>query len=81
MTEAALPRAAIWRRRSSWIHRRDRRGVWFVVPFTAMFLLFLLAPLGYAEASAIAKAKPRSVRGDVGHSWRHTRAVAFSFEA
>ena len=33
---------------SAWIHRRDRRGVWFVVPFMAAFLLFSIAPLGYA---------------------------------
>jgi multiple sugar transport system permease protein len=34
--------------RSSWIHRRDRRGVWFVAPFLLGFLLFMLVPLGYA---------------------------------
>jgi multiple sugar transport system permease protein len=34
--------------RSSWIHRRDRRGVWFVAPFLLGFLLFMVVPLGYA---------------------------------
>src|SRR5215475_11616380 len=34
--------------RSSWIHRRDRRGVWFVAPFLLGFVLFMLVPLGYA---------------------------------
>jgi len=34
--------------RASWIHRRDRRGVWFVAPFLLGFLLFMLVPLGYA---------------------------------
>jgi multiple sugar transport system permease protein len=34
--------------RASWVHRRDRRGVWFVVPFLLGFLLFMLVPLGYA---------------------------------
>ena len=33
---------------SAWIHRRDRRGLWFVVPFLVAFLLFMIAPLGYA---------------------------------
>jgi multiple sugar transport system permease protein len=35
-------------RSSAWIHRRDRRGLWFVVPFLVAFLLFMIAPLGYA---------------------------------
>jgi multiple sugar transport system permease protein len=34
--------------RSSWIHRRDRRGAWFVAPFLLGFLLFMVVPLGYA---------------------------------
>jgi multiple sugar transport system permease protein len=34
--------------RASWIHRRDRRGAWFVAPFLAGFLLFMVVPLGYA---------------------------------
>src|SRR5580692_52341 len=34
--------------RASWIHRRDRRGVWFVAPFLLGFVLFMLVPLGYA---------------------------------
>ena len=33
---------------SSWIHRRDRRGFWFVAPFLLGFLLFMVVPLGYA---------------------------------
>ena len=33
---------------SAWIHRRDRRGFWFVAPFLAAFLVFMIAPLGYA---------------------------------
>jgi multiple sugar transport system permease protein len=36
------------RRRSAWIRRRDRRGIWFVVPFLVGFLLFMIVPLGYA---------------------------------
>ena len=35
-------------RRSSWTHRRDRRGLWFIVPFLAAFVLFMIVPLGYA---------------------------------
>ena len=35
-------------RRSVWINRRDRRGIWFVVPFLAGFVLFMIVPLGYA---------------------------------
>ncbi len=41
--------AAPWPRgRSAWIHRRDRRGIWFVVPFFVGFLLFMVVPLAYA---------------------------------
>jgi len=36
------------RGRSAWIHRRDRRGVWFVIPFFVGFLLFMVVPLVYA---------------------------------
>jgi multiple sugar transport system permease protein len=36
------------RRRSAWARRRDRRGIWFVVPFFVGFLLFMVVPLGYA---------------------------------
>ncbi len=34
--------------RSAWVRRRDRRGVWFVLPFLLAFLVFMVAPLGYA---------------------------------
>ena len=34
--------------RSAWARRRDRKGFWFVAPFLAVFLIFMLAPLGYA---------------------------------
>lgn len=33
---------------SAWIHRRDRKGFWFVAPFLAAFLILMIAPLGYA---------------------------------
>ncbi len=36
------------RRRSAWIQRRDRRGIWFVVPFGVGFVLFMVVPLAYA---------------------------------
>jgi multiple sugar transport system permease protein len=39
--------------RASWIHRRDRRGVWFVAPFLLGFLLFMLVPLGYAVYTSL----------------------------
>jgi multiple sugar transport system permease protein len=29
-------------------HRRDRHGIWFIVPFLVAFLMFMVAPLGYA---------------------------------
>ena len=38
---------------ASWIQRRDRRGVWFVVPFLLGFLLFMLVPLGYAVYTSL----------------------------
>ena len=39
--------------RSSWVHRRDRRGVWFVAPFLLGFLLFMVVPLGYAVYTSL----------------------------
>ena len=36
------------RRRSAWIQRPDRRGIWFVVPFGVGFVLFMVVPLAYA---------------------------------
>jgi len=39
--------------RASWIHRRDRRGAWFVAPFLLGFLLFMLVPLGYAVYTSL----------------------------
>jgi multiple sugar transport system permease protein len=45
------PRRATARKylgQSAWIHRRDRRGIWFVVPFFVGFLLFMVVPIGYA---------------------------------
>jgi len=30
------------------MHGKDRRGIWFVIPFLVAFLLFMVAPLGYA---------------------------------
>jgi multiple sugar transport system permease protein len=38
---------------SAWIHRRDRRGFWFVAPFLGAFLIFMLAPLGYAVYTSL----------------------------
>jgi multiple sugar transport system permease protein len=32
----------------TWQNRRERRGVWFVMPFMVLFALFLLAPVAYA---------------------------------
>jgi len=29
-------------------HRHDRHGIWFIVPFLVAFLMFMVAPLGYA---------------------------------
>lgn len=48
MTELALRWPGTRARRTGWAQRRDRRGAWFVAPFTVMFLLFLVSPLGYA---------------------------------
>jgi multiple sugar transport system permease protein len=45
--------AARGRLGASWIQRRDRRGVWFVVPFLLGFLLFMLVPLGYAVYTSL----------------------------
>ena len=50
LTRAARPGPAARGRLGarSWTQRRDRRGVWFVVPVLLGFLLFMLVPLGYA---------------------------------
>jgi multiple sugar transport system permease protein len=34
--------------RAGWSQRRDRRGIWFVLPFITAFLLFMVVPLLYA---------------------------------
>jgi multiple sugar transport system permease protein len=41
------------RRRSAWIQRRDRRGIWFVVPFGVGFVLFMVVPLVYAICTSL----------------------------
>jgi multiple sugar transport system permease protein len=55
LTRAARPGPAARGRlgAASWIQRRDRRGVWFVVPFLLGFLLFMLVPLGYAVYTSL----------------------------
>jgi multiple sugar transport system permease protein len=55
LTRAARPRPAARARlgAASWIQRRDRRGIWFVVPFLLGFLLFMLVPLGYAVYTSL----------------------------
>jgi len=37
-----------FRRRRAFQHRRDRRGLWFVLPFIVVFVMFLVIPLVYA---------------------------------
>jgi multiple sugar transport system permease protein len=54
LVQSAEPRR---RGRSAWIHRRDRRGVVFVVPFILAFLLFSIAPLGYAIYTSLYTSK------------------------
>ncbi|HZR49350.1 MAG TPA: sugar ABC transporter permease [Streptosporangiaceae bacterium] len=44
-------------RRSAWINRRDRRGIWFVVPFLVGFVLFMVVPLGYAIYTSLYTSK------------------------
>jgi multiple sugar transport system permease protein len=48
--QAAQRRAAAGRGSRPPGHRygRDRRGIWFIAPFLVAFLLFMVAPLGYA---------------------------------
>ncbi|MDA8297257.1 MAG: sugar ABC transporter permease [Actinomycetota bacterium] len=36
------------RSHANWVHQRDRRGAWFVVPFVIAFILFTLVPVGYS---------------------------------
>jgi multiple sugar transport system permease protein len=54
------PRREATRRRfgqSSWTQRRDRRGIWFVVPFLIGFLLFMVVPIGYAIYTSLYTSK------------------------
>jgi multiple sugar transport system permease protein len=39
------------------MHGRDRRGIWFVIPFLLAFLLFMVAPLGYAIYTSLYTSK------------------------
>jgi multiple sugar transport system permease protein len=38
-------------------HGKDRRGIWFVIPFLVAFLLFMVAPLGYAIYTSLYTSK------------------------
>ena len=38
---------------STWSRRRDRAGFWFVAPFLTLFVVLLLAPLGYAVYTSL----------------------------
>ncbi|MHB1599747.1 MAG: carbohydrate ABC transporter permease [Acidimicrobiales bacterium] len=61
MTDVAAPPAALGRAvvdararrargpgRGTLVRRREQKGMWFVLPFLVMFLMFLITPLGYA---------------------------------
>lgn len=39
--------------RSAWSRRQERKGFWFIAPFIAVFLMFMLAPLGYAVYTSL----------------------------
>jgi multiple sugar transport system permease protein len=39
------------------MYGRDRRGIWFVIPFLVAFLLFMVAPLGYAIYTSLYTSK------------------------
>ena len=43
--------------RRSFIVKRDGKGLWFVVPFLVVFLLFLVTPLGYAVYQSLFTSK------------------------
>ncbi|MGA3217887.1 MAG: hypothetical protein ABSE77_02220, partial [Acidimicrobiales bacterium] len=40
--------AAVRAHRRTFQRRRDRRGLWFVLPFFVIFLMFLVVPLAYS---------------------------------
>ncbi|MGH9107745.1 MAG: carbohydrate ABC transporter permease [Acidimicrobiales bacterium] len=44
-------------RHRNWVHRRDRRGLWFVVPFLVAFLLFTIVPFGYSIYTSLYSSK------------------------
>lgn len=46
-----------WRRGSGWSQRRDRRGIWFVLPFLTAFVLFMVVPLFYAIEESLYTSK------------------------
>ena len=45
------------RSRSGWGRRRDRRGIWFVLPFITAFILFMVVPLLYAVDESLYTSK------------------------
>lgn len=57
--QAGTRRAAAGRgpRHPGRMYGRDRRGFWFVVPFLVAFLLFMVAPLGYAIYTSLYTSK------------------------
>lgn len=46
--ELPVARGLASRRQKGFGHRRDRRGLWFVLPFFVIFFMFLVVPLGYS---------------------------------
>jgi multiple sugar transport system permease protein len=60
-TAIRVPAGRAARRRgprpAAWMNRRDRRGFFFIVPFLVAFLLFMVAPLGYAIYTSLYTSK------------------------
>jgi multiple sugar transport system permease protein len=50
---AARPAVRSRAAHASWARRRDRRGIGFVAPFLIGFVLFVVAPLGYATYTSL----------------------------
>ncbi|HZE31841.1 MAG TPA: sugar ABC transporter permease, partial [Actinoallomurus sp.] len=50
---AARPAARTHAVHTAWVRRRDRRGFGFIAPFLIGFVLFVIAPLGYAAYSSL----------------------------
>ena len=64
------------KRNRSFQRHRDRRGLWFVLPFIVVFFMFLVVPLIYAFTPVFSL--PDSLAGPFSAAWPTTREALTS---